>query len=55
MPATVRNDLRAHWVTFLVVAIALVLISAAALGYFLIFEGEGAWTPFAADYESPVL
>jgi hypothetical protein len=42
-------------VTFLVVAIALALISAAALGYFLIFEGDGGWTPFASDHESPVL
>jgi hypothetical protein len=53
--ANVRKNYRAYWVTFLVVAIALALISAAALGYFLIFEGDTIWTRFAAEYESPVL
>ena len=53
--APVRSKQREHWVTFLVVAITLALISVAVLGYFLATQSDSIWAPFAADHESPVL
>jgi nitrate reductase NapE component len=53
--APVRSKQREHWVTFLVVAITLALISVAVLGYFLATQNDLIWAPFAADHESPVL
>jgi hypothetical protein len=53
--APLRSKQREHWVAFLVVAITLALISAAALGYLLATQDDVVGTPLSAERDSSVL